>query len=271
MKSPSSDGQLYPAVDIPVVQMDIPVGIPIETVQLVDASLVANKGLSPEDLAESEAFSTKDWSRLAAGKRPRRGCCMSFVYECCFCCAAKETPNPDKAKLRAVEAEGGGTKVLATVESPSSLMLLARRVAAARSAPLESLHLTCADGFGPGTANEVYAGGEAFALITRALMPPPHGSSCLANLRELCLSKIIVNDENARALAAALRGHTSLTALELWNVQLEDGGALALGTLAAADGLLSLSSLNLGRNLLSADTRARIDVAKRPGVSVRMF
>ena len=62
----------------------------------------------------------------------------------------------------------------------------------------------------------------------------------------------------ARTLAAALRGHPSLTTLELWNVSLEDEGAIAIARLAAADGNAALSELNLGRNLFSGEARERI-------------
>jgi hypothetical protein len=243
----------------------VPMGIPIEVVNLVSAS--ANAGLSPEDLAQSAAFAIQDWRLLAAGRPQRRG----WLREWCSCCFAPHAPDPNEPHLHASAAEGGGTKLVARVKSPESLMLLSRRLAATSTAPLASLQITCEDGYGPGTANPAYASGEGFALLTRALMPPPHGSACLGALRELSFSKIIVDDVNAHALAASLSGHPGLRTLELWNVQLEDGGALAIGTLAAPGGPAALESINMGKNLMSGVAKEQIERAARPEVSVRMY
>lgn len=262
-----------PAAGVPMGEpaTGVPMGIPIDTIELVEKSV--NKGLSPEDLDAAKPLAVTDWRKLAAGKhQPERTGFKAVLYACCSCCYPAPEPHPDEALLRVGKADGGGVKVFAIVKSPESILLLARRLAASKSAKIAALDITCADGYGPGTANPVYASGEGFALITRALMPPPQGSRCLAELRELAMSKVIVDDANAAALAAALRGSASLDSLELWNVQLEDAGALALGTLAAEGGAPNLRSLNLGKNLISGSAKERIEGAKRPDVlEVRML
>lgn len=86
----------------------------------------------------------------------------------------------------------------------------------------------------------------------------PGGSSCLASLTELKVAQVDIVCKAACDLAAALRNHPTLRSLELWNVKLKDEGALALGTLAGADGNFALSNLNLGRNLISGHTKDKI-------------
>ena len=59
----------------------------------------------------------------------------------------------------------------------------------------------------------------------------------------------------------------------MWNTQLEDGGALALGSLAAAGagGAPCLATLNLGKNLISGVAKRLIEGATREGVRVQAY
>ena len=69
----------------------------------------------------------------------------------------------------------------------------------------------------------------------------------------------------ARLLAASLAGHPTLASLELWNVELDDDGALAVGALGApvgeGGGNAALRELNLGRNLLLPQTQQALEQA----------
>ena len=66
-------------------------------------------------------------------------------------------------------------------------------------------------------------------------------------------------------LAASLAGHPTLASLELWNVELDDDGALAVGALGApagdGGGNAALRELNLGRNLLLPQTQQALEQA----------
>ena len=98
------------------------------------------------------------------------------------------------------------------------------------------------------------------------------GGASLAALRELSVSKLTIDDEAAEALALALGGHPTLEALELWNVGLTDTGARHVSMLAAPGTNPTLTSLNLGRNLLSPDTRSAIEgVIDRARVKVKLY
>jgi hypothetical protein len=150
------------------------------------------------------------------------------------------------------------------VGSEEALHRLALRLAASASAPLRGLRLSWHDGpaaGGVGGSGPLSLDGSpGFALLARALRAGSEGgSACLGGLCTLSISKLVVGDGAARDLAAALHGHPSLASLELWNVSLEDEGALSIARLAAPDGNAALSELNLGRNLFSGEAREGIE------------
>lgn len=77
----------------------------------------------------------------------------------------------------------------------------------------------------------------------------------------------------AESLSQGLAGHAALESLELWNVGLEDAGALSIGRLAARDGGNgALCRLNLGRNLLLDPTKEEIETkADKERVRLQLY
>ena len=85
------------------------------------------------------------------------------------------------------------------------------------------------------------------------------GAACLRGLRELSISRMQLPTAAAGLLVQALTGHRSLQSLELWNVELDDEGGMAVASFAAAGSCPALSKLNLGRNLLGPGTTRAIE------------
>ena len=219
----------------------------------------ALRGLTGDDRNSSAPFAVADWkahcARHGAGASGVLGLVLRRREQ------ASTAASAHQPILRASIAEGGGTHLQADVSSAQSLPPRAAP-RSARLSPLSALTITAQDGFGPGTAAPLEASGEGFELLCRALAASLGGADCLATLRCLGVSKIGMSDAAASRLAEALGGHPSLESLELWNVGLEDEGALSLGRLAAAaneNNCPRLASLNLGRNLVSADAREELE------------
>lgn len=306
-RSNATDAGMFPssAIDVgdeavPLGDTVVPVGMPVDIVRPPAAQ---QHGLSAADLEYSAAFAVGDWvahcqpqpqqkkAAPPAAKKPSSSGWFGLGRSTPRGAVAAGTGNDEPKlsvsskvvsskqedgdlKLRASEAEGGGVKLEADIVSDAALLTLARRLAAAGSAPIAVLKINSAQsGFGPGTS----ARGEstdAFKLMCRALATASAegGGASLAALRELSVSKLTIDDEAAEALALALGGHPTLEALELWNVGLTDTGARHVSMLAAPGTNPTLTSLNLGRNLLSPDTRSAIEgVIDRARVKVKLY
>uniref|UniRef100_A0A7S2GVU5 Uncharacterized protein n=1 Tax=Haptolina brevifila TaxID=156173 RepID=A0A7S2GVU5_9EUKA len=228
-----------------VVPTVVPLGLPVGPVQPPPPPPLT--GLTADDRAAAAPAAVSDWAAACA---PRKVSKSSW-----FGLGRKEVDAPtnsDELRMRVARpAEGEGIALEAVVSSDASMLQLAQRLAAtSAAAPVAALRLTADDGYGPGTMAEVDAMSAGFALLTRCLMVTD-GAGCLDALRELSISKITIGNEEAGQLATALTGHASLRSLELWNVGLEDEGALSIAQLATASGNTALSQLNLGRNLIS--------------------
>ena len=102
----------------------------------------------------------------------------------------------------------------------------------------------------------VPSAGPAFARLIEALRPTARVYSLHA-LKELSVKALELSDATAVALASALQGHPKLAELELWNVGLDDDGAIAIAQLATPQGNAALRRLNLGRNLMSGSGKVR--------------
>ena len=135
--------------------------------------------------------------------------------------------------------------------SERGLLHLARMLAARPSAPISLLELMAKEEMQG--ADELWCT-EGFALLTRALAAAP----CLRELRELSISRISLPEPAATALGLALRGHRALQSLELWNVELDDDGGLAV-VRAVHGSCPQLSKLNLGRHLIGPQTRKTLE------------
>jgi hypothetical protein len=237
----------------------VPFGLPVQP-PLPDVK----EGLSASDCAAAAPLVVADWSdptgaASSTGFRSRQG-----WFSLGRSTPRKPPAHPDEPRMKCCPAEGGGVQLDAEVLSESSLLRLAMRLGANGSAPLAALRIRAPDGFGPGTAAPLDTSGEPFLFLCRALASAAQSSEApgaLAGLRELSFTKITIGNEAAAALASGLRGHPSLESLELWNVGLEDDGALCIGRLAAPipEGNAALRSLNLGRNVLSGETRDKLE------------
>jgi len=215
-------------------------------------------GLTAADREAAAPYAVADWAAACAPPR-------TVASGGWFGFSRKETstprPSADEPRMRVSHpGEGDGIALEVTVSSEAAMLRLAQRLAATSAeVPLAALRLTAEDGFGPGTAAAISASGSAFALLTRCLMGTENGAGCLRGLRELAISKVTISDEAAASLAEALHGHAALQMLELWNVALEDDGALSISQLATPTGNQALTQLNLGRNLVSGPGRERIE------------
>ena len=85
-------------------------------------------------------------------------------------------------------------------------------------------------------------------------MPPGFTRASLRGLRELAICKMRVSDACAAHLAASLEGHAALETLELYNVNLEDAGAVAVAQLARPGGNAALRKLDLGKHKVFGET-----------------
>ena len=261
----SSSAAAVPSAGVAVTSSETPTSVPMGFVvaeAVRPPPTPALRGLTGDDRSSSTPFAVADWkAHCALAMAPGRPASSGWFSRR----KEQETSTAASAHqpiLRASIAEGGGTHLQADVSSAQSLLVLARHLAAPGSSPLSALTITAQDGFGPGTAAPLEASGEGFELLCRALAASLGGADCLATLRCLGVSKIGMSDAAASRLAEALGGHPSLESLELWNVGLEDAGALSLGRLAAAaneNNCPRLASLNLGRNLVSADAREELE------------
>eukprot|EP00310_Coccolithus_braarudii_P024523 CAMPEP_0183343416 /NCGR_PEP_ID=MMETSP0164_2-20130417/9339_1 /TAXON_ID=221442 /ORGANISM="Coccolithus pelagicus ssp braarudi, Strain PLY182g" /LENGTH=376 /DNA_ID=CAMNT_0025514233 /DNA_START=19 /DNA_END=1149 /DNA_ORIENTATION=- len=233
------------------------------------------RGLSAEDVHFAAPYVTPDWLALAAA--PNKPSKSSGLFGRSNRGTSASGASDSAAKLPADLSvgvgvrDGGGVSLDVLVGSEAALLHIAARLAANGSAPVSALKLRASDGFGDGTlSSRVDAAGDGFGLLTRGLSTDG-GSGCLAQLKELSISQMDVSCSSAVGIAAALRRHPSLQSLEMWNVKLKDEGALALGSLGAADGNFALSSLNLGRNLISGLAKAQIEAlvdARRVELSI---
>ena len=248
------------AAGLPAVPSGLPPTSPVVPVQPPPPPPLT--GLTPEDVADAAAFAVADWAAHCAPKRAAASGGGWFSSR-----GSKPPPAAVEAdaalglRVRALGAVGGGIALEVQVATDAGLYRLAQRLAAPGTQPIAALRLTSQDGFGAGTANASLNASDsgAFALLTRALATCLGGAPSLAQLRELAISKIAMGDHAASHLATALAGHPALGALELWNVALEDAGALAIGRLAARDGSAALTQLNLGRNLYSGDAMQQLE------------
>jgi len=248
----------------------VPLGLPVTPVQAPPAMPLAP--LSDAELAAAAPLAVPDWKAHCAPAKPKASGGWFGFGGSGRAAASSAAAEAEEPKVRAVMADGGGIALEVEIDSPANLLRLAHRLAARGSAPLAALRITAPDGFGGGTANPMRATGEGFELLARALMAGSSGSDALRGLRELSLSKITVGNEAAEALSTVLAGHTALETLELWNVALEDDGARAIARLAARDGIATLRTLNLGRNLLSPESRDDVNaIADGERVLVKLF
>ena len=115
----------------------------------------------------------------------------------------------------------------------------------------------------PGT--DTLHASPGFGLFTRALA----GGGCLRGLRDLAISRLALPAPAAAALAQALHGHPRLQSLELWNVELDDEGGMAVARLAASASCPALAKLNLGRHLMGPRTTKTIE-SMLDGSAVRL-
>jgi len=232
-------------------------------------------GLTQSDAAFCESLSTRDWSAVKISRpgssAARGGGLFSRSKSNSNSTTSTAALHAD-VSLGVSPAEMGGTSLSVEARSEAGFLHIAQRLAAPGSAPVAALKLSAQDGFGEGTSSaSVTSDGEAFLLLTRALAASG-GSDALQRLTELTITKIKISGERASALAAALLHHPTLTALELWNVDLNDEGALAISALAAPGGSFPLSRLNLGRNLISGHVKLQIEAAADPKrVSLSLF
>jgi len=263
--------------------LEVPMGLPVSSSEAVTMAtplpvepVVAPpppslSALSDAELAALAHCSVADWVAFCAPARPKSSGGW-FSARSSKAPPAAEASDP---KLFAVKSDDyGGIELRAQVQTQAGLLRLAQQLAAQGSAPLAALKISALDGHGPGTSDPMCAAGEALTLLARALMATElHGGAhALRSLRELSFSKITVDARAADALATALAGHHALEVLELWNVALDDDGARALARLGAPGGPQSLRTLNLGRNLLSPESRADVEsVIDSQRVAVKLF
>ena len=226
--------------------------------------------LTAEDVAAAAPFEVRDWQEhcihiQSSGRSSNRGGGSSWnPFSRGKASTRADSLGGSEPKARARDAEGGGVALEVSIDSEESLQRLALRLAAASSAPLSELRLTWADQLDDGPLKEPMHLDEssAFALLARALRSGSErtgASACLAGLRALSISKLIVGHHAAQVLSAALQGHPKLNSLELWNVALEDEGALHIAQLAAHGSPGVLTELNLGRNLISGEAREQLE------------
>lgn len=273
--APANDGAAPLPVEqaIPVLGAEeaVPCGLPVAEpssyapVQPPPPAPLA--ALTKDDAAAAAPHAVSDWEQLcarlqaSARQSSSRGGGSSWNPFKSRSGESTTSSDADEPTLRAHAADGGGVALEATVDCEAKLCRLGLRLAAAASAPLAELRITWHDSAGHG-ANQPMAmdDSHAFALFARALRAASDGDgACLRGLRSLAISKLTIGDGAALTLSDALRGHPSLASLELWNVGLEDAGALRIGRLAARDGNAALAQLNLGRNLFSGEARELLE------------
>lgn len=161
-------------------------------------------------------------------------------------------------ELQVTTGDGGGARVTAQVGGEEGMTALVDRICSGSSAKLEGLCVTGLDAVGFGTMSETSTEGPAFARLIEALRPTARVYSLHA-LKELSVKALELSDATAVALASALQGHPKLAELELWNVGLDDDGAIAIARLATPQGNAALRRLNLGRNLMSGSGKEKIE------------
>lgn len=260
-RSASAEPELTTVMGMP---MDAPVAPSTPPKLVGEGKLVAEGGasasagsvvvLTEEDAAAAAPFAVADWSQLrrkpqAASKKP-----LFFGGG-----GRKPAPPegldpqalPDELAVRATVSGYGGAALQVEVASEGGLLHLARMLAAKPTAPVSLLELTSKEAMQG--ADELWCT-EGFALLTRALAAAP----CLRELRELSISRVSLPGPAATALGLALRGHRALRALELWNVELDDGGGLAV-VRAVLGSCPQLGKLNLGRHLIGPQTAKTLE------------
>ena len=232
--TPADDGAAVAAAAPPAAWSDA-VGLTTGA-----AASAAGAGLSEAEVAAAARTRRRGGRRRGArARRARRGAPLLRIR-----CAAG--------------ADGGGAALDVDVLHDDGLGELASRLAARGTAPLAALRLGAAD-----LQAGVSAGGAGFGRLARALHAD--GGGACAGRRALALRNIERPAAAARLLAASLAGHPTLASLELWNVELDDDGALAVGALGApageGGGNAALRELNLGRNLLLPQTQQALEQA----------
>ena len=235
--TPADDGAAAAAAAAPPAAWSDAVGLTTGA-----AASAAGAGLSEAEVAAAAAYATPRWESGEVRAPDARGAGAPLLRIRC-----------------AAGGGGGGAALDVDVLHDDGLGELASRLAARGTAPLAALRLGAAD-----LQAGVSAGGAGFGRLARALHADGGGGAC-AGLRELALRNIELPAAAARLLAASLAGHPTLASLELWNVELDDDGALAVGALGApagdGGGNAALRELNLGRNLLLPQTQQALEQA----------
>lgn len=247
-------------------------------------------GLTRSDAMLSSSYATPDWRALGkrslatdrrSGSSPtllRRGGSSSrltsgssFTYDGEGDDPLALPPGLKISVAGKVTGKDAGWDLTVEFSSDFALQHLAARICAVGSAPLRSLKLSAPTAFTPGEdVHDVCTSGNGFALLTRALHAS-EGAPCLSSLKELSLSKLNLADAQASALADALLYHSSITRIEVFDVNLRDRGAYAIARLGAAGGSYALAELGLGRDLLTPDGERRVTAMVEPRVKLTFW
>ena len=257
----------------PSSDAEVPIGLPIEPPVVVPVQApppAPLTGLTEQDYAMATQLAVGNWEHLCAPPTTARSS-RGWNPFGSGRSSAESTTHTDEPVMRASAADGGGVALDVSISSQATLQRLALRLAARLSAPIVALKISADESVGPNTASPLsLEGSAAFQLLARTLK----SAESTRQLRELSLARISVDASAAALLANALSGHASLTSLELWNVSLEDEGALSIGQLVAEGGTNpTLRELNMGRNLISAEAREQIEalIGDSAAVRVKMF
>ena len=254
---------VQPGMEETPVTGPVPMGIPVVA-------------LSTEDIADAAPFAVADWGRLKVKegrKKSGGGGLFGFGGGGGAKPGAPSTSGVDASvsdgidvahlTLRGKVAGMGGAALEVGIGTEPGLGTFARMLAAQASAPVGILALKTHESVAPGT--DRFAEGDAYGLLVRSF----GGAPCLRRLRELSVSRLALPTAAAEALVQALHGHPTLEALELWNVELDDEGGMAVARFAAAGSCPALRKLTLGRHLLGPATTRAIE-AMLDGSAVRV-
>tara|TARA_B110001452_G_C15210605_1_gene419913 strand:+ start:177 stop:1400 length:1224 start_codon:yes stop_codon:yes gene_type:complete len=242
---------VQPGMEETPVTGPVPMGIPVTA-------------LSVEDIAHAVPFAVADWGKLKVkeGKKKSGGGMFGFGGGGAKPAAPpasgvdvsiSEGIDPSHLTLRGKVAGLGGAALEVGIGTEPGFGTFAHMLAAQASAPVGILELKTHESVAPGT--DRLTEGHAYGLLLRSL----GGAPCLRKLRELSISRLSLPTAAAVALVQALHGHPTLETLELWNVELDDEGGMAVARFAAGGSCPALNKLTLGRHLLGPATIRAIE------------
>ena len=255
---------VQPGLEETPVTGPVPMGIPVTA-------------LSAEDIAHAAPFAVADWGKLKVkeGKKNSGGGMFGFGGGGAKPAAPSangvdvsisEGIDPAHLTLRGKVAGLGGAALEVGIGTEPGFGTFAHMLAAQASAPVGILELKTLESVAPGT--DRLTEGHAYGLLLRSL----GGAPCLRKLRELSISRLSLPTAAAEALVQALHGHPTLEALELWNVELDDEGGMAVARFAAGGSCPALNKLTLGRHLLGpATTKAIEEMLDGSAVRVSLY